>query len=131
VYLIFNQFITTIHQQTITRRLLPLDPKSFEPTISTKKQVPGTIIDPVPILEPNSPIFLEQAASLLLEYSIRSAYIHSQLSEHAARMTAMENANNNTRELINRYAQLRNRARQSTITGELIEIISGKEALKG
>ncbi len=46
-------------------------------------------------------------------------------------MTAMENASNNSEDLIEKYITIQNHARQATITNELIEIVSGKEALKG
>lgn len=122
IHIIYNFFSSTIFQETRTMQILPFQadnlstrPEAREPTI----------------LEPAGDEFLYDAARIFIQYKLLAGYTHSILSEHASRMTAMENATNNSQELVNRYTLLRNRARQSTITNELIEIISGKEALKG
>ena len=57
------------------------------------------------------------------------ALLENQAGEHGARMTAMENATNNTEELIRTMTLDYNKARQSAITAELVEIVSGAEAL--
>jgi len=59
------------------------------------------------------------------------ALLESIASEHGARMTAMENATNNASDMMDRLTLSMNRARQATITTELMEIVSGAEALKG
>ena len=58
------------------------------------------------------------------------AFLENSAGEHGARMTAMESASKNAADLIDHYTLLRNRARQSSITTELIEIVAGAEALK-
>ena len=65
-----------------------------------------------------------------LEFKIYYAFLENAAGEHEARMAAMDHASKNTEDLIDRYTLLRNRARQAAITTELIEIISGAEALK-
>jgi F-type H+-transporting ATPase subunit gamma len=65
-----------------------------------------------------------------LEFSIYRGLLESQAGEHAARMAAMESATRNTEELIRSLTLQFNRARQAAITKELMEIVSGAEALK-
>ena len=65
-----------------------------------------------------------------LEFTIYRALLESQAGEHAARMAAMESATRNTEELISSLTLQFNRARQAAITKELMEIVSGAEALK-
>jgi F-type H+-transporting ATPase subunit gamma len=117
VCLIYNSFVSTISQDTVTQDILPLESAG---TPRKEAQIEGGKRE-----------FLDGAAVLLCSYKLQSALIHSRISEQASRMTAMENASNNSQDLINKYITLQNRLRQTTITNELIEIISGKEALKG
>jgi F-type H+-transporting ATPase subunit gamma len=65
-----------------------------------------------------------------LNFKIFYTLLENAAGEHGARMSAMDKASQNTGDLIERYTLLRNRARQAAITTELIEIISGAEALK-
>ena len=72
---------------------------------------------------------LRVLAPLALEYSVYRALLENQAGEYAARMTAMEAATRNTEELIRSLDLQFNRARQAAITRELVEIVSGAEAL--
>jgi len=74
--------------------------------------------------------FAKRAVHLLAAARIYDAIVNSAMAEHAARMSAMDSANTNCDRLIDKYTQLRNRARQSVITTELNEIVTGKEALE-
>jgi F-type H+-transporting ATPase subunit gamma len=65
-----------------------------------------------------------------VEVQIYQALLESVASEYGARMTAMENATNNAAEMIEKLTLIYNKARQAAITKELIEIVSGAEALK-
>ena len=65
-----------------------------------------------------------------LNFKVFFTLLENAAGEHGARMAAMDKASQNTADLIDRYTLLRNRARQAAITTELIEIISGAEALK-
>lgn len=122
IHLISNYFISVLQQDTLTTQLLPF-------TCPGKKDAHGIVSGRC--TEPEPRRFLAEAGTLYLSYKLTSALFNSHMSEHAARMTAMENATANCEDLIGRYVKLRNRARQSSITNALIEIISGKEALKG
>ena len=68
---------------------------------------------------------------LYIETQIHRALLESIASEFGARMTAMENATKNATEMIDRLTLQYNRARQASITKELMEIVGGAEALKG
>jgi F-type H+-transporting ATPase subunit gamma len=125
IYLVFNRFISTIHQETETALIVPFAPVKAPKNPESVKGTTGFST------EPPQEEYISSATRLYLFYKIRAALAYSYLSEQASRMTAMENATNNSEDLINRYISLQNRARQSTITSEIIEIISGKEALKG
>jgi len=118
---IYNRFVSTIHQETLVDQVLPFSGSSG----SGEKEKGFT-----GYTEPKETAFIGEAAKLYLFYELQAALFNSRLSEQAARMTAMENATNNSEDLISRYARARNRVRQTAITNELIEIISGKEALK-
>ena len=125
VIMIYNHFVSTLLQETKQIQIFPLTQdnhkKSDEATRSNVEVRTET--------EPRPANFIIPAANLYLYYKLQIALTDSHLSEHAARMTAMENAKTNAEDLINRYIKIRNRARQSTITRELIEIVAGKEAL--
>jgi F-type H+-transporting ATPase subunit gamma len=79
--------------------------------------------------EPGPRQVLDVLVPLALEYSVFRGLLENQAGEHAARMTAMESATRNTEELMRSLALQFNRARQAAITRELVEIVSGAEAL--
>ena len=80
--------------------------------------------------EPEEKQILSFLIPKFLSFKIFFTLLENAAGEHGARMSAMDKASSNTGDLIDRYTLLRNRARQAAITTELIEIISGAEALK-
>jgi F-type H+-transporting ATPase subunit gamma len=80
--------------------------------------------------EPNERTVLEHLMPMYVEISIYRALLESQASEFGARMTAMDAATRNAKDMIARLTLVYNRARQAAITKELMEIIGGAEALK-
>ena len=82
------------------------------------------------IIEPSQKEILDQLLPKYLESQILKAILESQTSEYAARMTAMDTASNNCREVITDLALIYNKARQAAITKELLDIVGGAEALK-
>jgi len=80
-------------------------------------------------IEPSPEKLLEVLVPRAIEVEIMRALLENQAGEHAARMAAMESATRNTEELIEALALQYNRARQAAITKELVEIVSGAEAL--
>lgn len=127
VYLLYNQFKSAMTQQITLTQLLPIvAPKEHE----QQKKEAGGIIRPEHLYEPSRPVLLEQLIPKQLAMQIWRALLESEASEHGARMTAMESATKNASETIGRLSLEYNRARQAAITKELMEIVSGAEALK-
>ncbi len=121
IYAVCNIFHSTLFQETSTIQLLPFfQTKEDE---NSKSQPMKT--------EPSGDALAVSTAEIYLRFKLRSLLENSYLSEHSSRMTAMENAKNNSEDLVNRYITMQNHARQASITNELIEIVSGKEAMKG
>nr|WP_319777030.1 ATP synthase F1 subunit gamma [uncultured Sphaerochaeta sp.] len=120
VWVLGNRFVSTLQHDTDRRRLLPL------PAYEGEEESSGFLDS-----EPSGDELAAGYGENYLKDELRALLIHSALSEHSARLTAMENATNNSEDLINKYVTMQNHARQATITNELIEIVSGKEALKG
>ncbi|MBK7864560.1 MAG: ATP synthase F1 subunit gamma [Archangiaceae bacterium] len=120
VYLAYNEFISAISQKVTFVRLLPFE---------TGKKVEGvTKIDFK--YEPNAQAVLNALVPQALNVRIFRALLESAASEHGARMSAMENATKNAGEMISSLTLFYNRTRQAAITKELMEIVSGAEALK-
>ena len=119
VYIISNRFINAITQNPKTHSLLPITPPQ-EVEVSTTER----------IYEPDQETLLNFILPRALDTQIRQAILESVTGEHAARMNAMNNATDNASDMINTLTLDLNRARQAAITAELMEIISGAEALK-
>jgi len=89
----------------------------------------GDFAGALPEFEPDEETILNRLLPQALAVSIYTALLESSAGEHGARMTAMDNATRNAGDMIKRLTLNYNRARQANITRELIEIISGAEAL--
>jgi len=124
VEVVFNEFVSALTQRTQRVRLLPIVPEF--PRMIGYEQGDGR--EPYEF-EPSPEGVLQVLVPLALEYSVYRALLENQAGEYAARMTAMEAATRNTEELIRSLALQFNRARQAAITRELVEIVSGAEAL--
>ena len=124
VFLVYNEFKSAVSQRVVVDPLLPVVPADLAPAAAS-----GGAIDF--LYEPDKRQLLDALLPLYVQSQIYRALLESVASEFAARMTAMENATNNAREMIARYTLQYNRARQAAITKELMEIVSGAEALKG
>ena len=120
VFLVYNAFQSAIAQEQTVRQLLPIVPKVVEDDGYSAEY----------IYEPNRGEVLEQILPKHINVQIFRALLESVASEHGARMTAMDSASKNASEMIERLTLQYNRARQAAITTELMEIISGSEALK-
>ena len=127
VYLLYNEFKSAIVQQISLVQLLPLQPRAQAkaPAASEKG-----FIRPDHIFEPSRPEVLQALIPRFLAMQIWRALLESEASEHGARMTAMDSATKNASDMIGRLTLDYNRARQAAITKELMEIVSGAEALK-
>ncbi len=121
ICLLYSEFISPLHQRPILKTILPIEPGSGEENF-------GFGIDY--LYEPSAAEILSQLLPLYIEVQIYQAMLESLASEYGARMTAMENATKNAAEMIDKLTLFYNKVRQASITKELIEIVSGAEALK-
>jgi len=119
VYLLYSRFQSAIAQIPTVVRLLPVEAPS-EDTAPVEY-----------IFEPPRPELLARLLPRYVQTQLLQALLESNASELGARMTAMDNATRNASEMIDRLTLSMNRARQAAITTELMEIVSGAEALKG
>jgi F-type H+-transporting ATPase subunit gamma len=120
VYLIYTRFRSALVQVVTLERLLPIVP-----------EVAGDAGAIEYLYEPSAAELLDRLLHQYVTVLIHQAFLEATASEHGARMTAMDNATNNASDMIDRLTRDMNRARQATITKELMEIVGGAEALKG
>src|SRR5437016_4655809 len=109
---------------------IPPQPLPIVAPPSAKREDEGGFITPEHLYEPSRPQLLDSLIPRQLAMSIWRALLESEASEHGARMTAMDSATKNANDMIGRLSLEYNRARQASITKELMEIVSGAEALK-
>ena len=119
VYLIYNKFINAATQEVQTERLLPISIPEGEDNVDTDY-----------IFEPNRAEILDNLIPKSIKNQLFKAVLDSVASEHGARMTAMHKATDNAQALKNELVIYYNKARQAAITNEILEIVSGAEALK-
>ncbi|EKQ1039452.1 F0F1 ATP synthase subunit gamma [Campylobacter jejuni] len=119
VILVHNGYKNMITQELKINHLIPVEPKSIE-------QAHNSLLE----LEPEGTELLEDLMKTYFEYNMYYALIDSLAAEHSARMQAMDNATNNAKARVKQLNLAYNKARQESITTELIEIISGVESMK-
>ena len=119
VYLAYSRFRSAISQIPTVTPLLPIAlPTSDAPPVDY-------------IFEPDRAALLDMLLPRYVQAVVTQALLEAVASEHGARMTAMDNATTNASDMIGRLTLVMNRVRQAAITKELMEIVSGAEALKG
>ena len=121
VFLCYNEFKSAISQNVVVRQLLPV-----ETPPATESQAASVDF----LYEPGREELLADLLPRHISMQVWRALLESAASEHGARMTAMESATKNAEEMIGKLTLDYNRARQAYITKELMEIVSGAEALK-
>ncbi|MBI5299104.1 MAG: ATP synthase F1 subunit gamma [Deltaproteobacteria bacterium] len=121
VWLVYNLFKSALVQEMTFQQILPL-------THSSAKKGKGEAVDC--IFEPSAKEVLDAALRETVVSQIHQAFLESIASELAARMTAMENATNNASDMIGYLTLQYNRARQASITKDLMDIVNGAEALR-
>ncbi len=136
IYLLYSEFRSAVQHRVILKKILPFIPEisaaegiAFSPA-SEKEQPPRGTAAAEYLYEPSQVEILDKILPLYVEVQVYRAMLESLASEYGARMTAMENATNNAAEMIEKLTLVYNKARQASITKELIEIVSGAEALK-
>ncbi|HEU4410993.1 MAG TPA: ATP synthase F1 subunit gamma [Polyangiaceae bacterium] len=129
IKIIYNQFRSAMSQTLVVEQLLPVVARAPEAGGPDGHREPAAA--PTEYLyEPDPAALLDRLVPMYLEISILRALYESQASEFGARMTAMDSATKNAKEMISSLTLQYNRARQAAITKELMEIIGGAEALK-
>jgi F-type H+-transporting ATPase subunit gamma len=118
LYMYYNHFVSAIQQDVTEKKLLPLTDISSNSKLTSYE------------FEPDEEEILEVLLPQYAESLIYGALLDSKASEHAARMTAMKNATDNAKELIDGLTLTYNRARQAAITQEITEIVGGAAALE-
>jgi F-type H+-transporting ATPase subunit gamma len=125
---IYNKFISVISQEVTTTQIIPV--KQSVKVISSDIKTPLNANSNASFeFEPTEDEILSDLLPSNLNVQIFSALLESSASEHGARMSAMDNATRNAGDMIDDLTMIFNRSRQAKITSELIEIISGAEAL--
>ncbi|MBI4042846.1 MAG: ATP synthase F1 subunit gamma [Deltaproteobacteria bacterium] len=121
VYSIYNEFKSAMSQGVVCEPLLPIGSGHLPEDVSAVDY----------ICEPTKEEILSDLLVKHLRVQVYQILLESVASEHGARMTAMDSATNNAKEMIRSLTLQYNRTRQASITKELIEIVSGAEALRG
>ncbi|MGA9226363.1 MAG: F0F1 ATP synthase subunit gamma [Mesobacillus sp.] len=118
LYLYYSHYISAISQEVNAKKLLPLTDMAASAKLTSYE------------FEPDAEEILDVLLPQYAESLIYGALLDGKASEHAARMTAMRNATDNAKELINSLSLSYNRARQAAITQEITEIVGGAAALE-
>src|SRR3954467_14088696 len=130
VFLVYNEFISAISQRVTLTQMLPLQSLAAPEPAKDEKAAAAAAAMVDFKYEPDRQGVLDRLVPQALAIKIYRALLESVASEHGARMSAMENATNNASDMIGKLTLLYNRSRQAVITKELMEIVSGAEALK-
>ena len=121
VHLIYSTFVNMAVQRPHLVQLLPIQPgEAAVEAVSVEY-----------LFEPPMEQFLEYLLPKYINVQVYHGFLEKSASEHAARMTAMDNAQSNCKEMITQLTLVMNKARQTAITRELMDIVGGAEALKG
>lgn len=121
VYVLYNEFKSAMSQRIVVEQLLPVVPAELPTEASIGEFA----------FEPDKATILSQILPMYVQVELYRAALESTASEYGARMTAMENATSSASDMISSLTLQYNKARQAAITKELLEIVSGAEAMKG
>jgi F-type H+-transporting ATPase subunit gamma len=125
IILVYNQFKNAAVQRLMVEPFLPIE--AFTPADVSKK----TTVVADYLFEPDKETIIRELIPKTLKIQLYKAILDSYASEQGARMTAMQQATDNAKEILKELQLSYNKARQASITKEILEIVSGAEALKG
>ena len=129
VMLIYNEFRSVVSQQVVVDQLLPIARSDVEASALSASQ-PGEGYAPVEHLyEPSAAVIFDQLLPRFVEVRVYRALLESNAAFFAAQMTAMDAATRNATEMVENLTLYMNKVRQAAITREIIEVVSGAEAL--
>lgn len=120
VYLVFSEFVNVLTQRPVTVKLLPVE--------TPAEEAKGPKVEY--IYEPNAEAVLSELLPTYVESTVFRAMLEAKAGEQGARMTAMDSATKNAKDMINKLTLSLNRARQAAITKEISEIVGGAAALE-
>jgi F-type H+-transporting ATPase subunit gamma len=123
VYLVYNEFKSVLQQRVVVERLLPIPRLEFDQAEAEAAPAVDYLYEPAP-----EELFKNLLPSHV-EVQVFRALLESAAAEHAARMTAMDAATRNSAEMIDQLTLYMNKVRQAAITREIIEVVSGAQAL--
>ncbi|MBI5408024.1 MAG: ATP synthase F1 subunit gamma [Nitrospirae bacterium] len=126
VVVVYNAFKSMVAQTVTVAQLLPLTPVEEGKEESAPESGPADFI-----YEPSMEAIFDRLIPRNVDIQIYRALLESSAAEEAARMRAMENATKSCNEMVGKLTLQFNKARQASITGELMDIVGGVEALKG
>src|SRR5690606_26780333 len=133
VFISYTDFVSLVQRAPTVRQLLPLRP------LDSEGMAVSEFVDHVDVelaasqiysYEPSAEALLNEIVPRFTELQIYQAVLEAKASEHSARMVAMNNATDNAAELIDLLILERNKARQTSITSEILDIVGGAEALR-
>jgi len=122
VYMMYTRFVSMARQEVMVVKLLPVEPPQMD-------EQEGTTSSEY-LCEPSAEELMIDLLPKHISVQIYNAFLQNEVSEHAARMAAMDNATKNCKELIQNLTLAYNKARQAAITAELMDIVGGAEAIK-
>jgi F-type H+-transporting ATPase subunit gamma len=125
VKLVYTQFLSASSQKVVVRQFMPLDAEALAEA-AERSDGPQAVYE----FEPEPGQILSRLLPRYVEARLFAAMLESAASEHAARQRAMKSATENAEELIVKLSRIMNRARQDSITTEIMEIVGGAEALR-
>jgi F-type H+-transporting ATPase subunit gamma len=125
VDVVYNEFKNAVQQRIVIEQFLPVPPDAAE---AIDSKVAHSLVDY--IYEPSSDEIISALVPKHLNFQMWRILLESNAAEQGARMTAMENASTNAKEMISTLELSYNKARQASITKELLEIVGGAEALR-
>lgn len=128
VELVYSQFISPMVQTPMSLTLIPFTKPSEEEGENRKDKEKKAVCDY--IFEPNPEELMADLIPKYLESQVYNALAQTQAGENAARLVAMKSATDNAKEMIHSLTLIYNKARQANITKEILEIVSGSEAIK-
>ncbi len=127
VYLVYNEFRSVMTQRVVVERLLPIANLAGTENADGSRVGDGHQIDY--LFEPTPEELLGTFLPFHVAVQINRALLESSAAEHAARMTAMDSATRNAREMVDRLTLYMNKVRQAAITREIIEIVAGAQSV--
>ncbi len=128
VFIVYTDFVNMIRQETVVKKLLPLEVDKEERVEAFNSARPS--IAATYIYEPSERLILDEIVPRFTALQVYQAILESLASEHAARMVTMRNANENALELVEQLKLEYNKVRQQTITSDMLDIVGGANALE-